>query len=143
MLARYGDDSDEEMYDNNTKTRESAAAVTEMQFPWYQQSYKPVFDCNEGLLDFQKIQGYPIANKTDQHVTLRPRHEEGLSDPPQRILIVCAQTHSVDLVLDKLAVLGDKIPIVRLGNSMLREDLNTKYTLEATRKNDAEAYERV
>lgn len=74
---------------------------------------------------------------------LKPKQEEGLSDPPQRILIVCAQTHSVDLVLDKLAVIADKVPIVRLGQSMVREDLNKKYMLEATRKNDAEAYERV
>ena len=68
----------------------------------------------------------------------------GLSDPPQRILIVCAQTHSVDLLLDKLASIeSQKVPIVRLGQSMVREDLNNKYTLEVTRKNDAAAYERV
>jgi len=47
------------------------------------------------------------------------------------------------LLLDKLAVLEDRASIVRLGQSMVREDLNSKYTLEITRKNDAAAYERV
>ena len=84
-----------------------------------------------------------MALKTDKLVQLKPKQEQGLSDPPQRILIVCAQTHAVDLVLDKLSSISDRVPIVRLGQSMTRDDLNKKYTLEATRKNDPDAYERV
>lgn len=56
---------------------------------------------------------------------------------------MCAQTHAVDLVLDQLQVIAKNTPIVRLGQSMTRDDLNKKFALEATRKNDAAAYERV
>jgi superfamily I DNA and/or RNA helicase len=58
-------------------------------------------------------------------------------------MIVCSANHAVDLLLDKLAVIADKISIVRLGTSMNRDDLNRKYALEATKKNDAIAYTRV
>ena len=86
------------------------------------------------------MQGYPTANKTDVHRDLRPMQVVGLSDPPERILIVCAQSNGVDLLLDKLASFSSKWPIVRLGQSNSREDLNKKYTLEIARKNDATAY---
>ena len=55
-------------------------------------------------------------------------------------MIVCSANHAVDLVLDKLAVIADKVPIVRLGQSMSRDDLNKKYAIETTKKNDAAAY---
>ena len=76
---------------------------------------------------------------------MRPRQEEGLSDPPQRIMIVCASALAIDQLLDKLskAVPNPTKHIVRLGQSATRQDLNQKYTLEATKKNDAAAYERV
>lgn len=97
---------------------------------------------NEGLLD-KKHQGYPESERTDKHISLKPKQVLGLSDPPQRIMIVCAANSSVDLVLDKLSSISHKVPIVRLGQSMTREDLNQKYALEATKKNDVEAYTRV
>ena len=46
-------------------------------------------------------------------------------------------------MLDKLAVLSDKYPIVRLGQSMTRQDLNDRFALESAKKNDVEANERV
>ena len=50
----------------------------------------------------------------------------------------------MDLIIDKLAAsFQNKHPIVRLGHSSVREDLNERYSLETARKNDAVAYERV
>ena len=47
-------------------------------------------------------------------------------------------------MLDKLSkVITNANQIVRLGQSMTRPDLNELYALEATKKNDPEAYERV
>ena len=47
-------------------------------------------------------------------------------------------------MLDKLGqVITDSSIIVRLGQSMTRPDLNEKYALEATKRNDPAAYERV
>ena len=67
MLAN-ADDSDEEMYDTTRDTRQ----VSRNQYPWYQSSYLPVFDLNEGLID-NHPQGYPIAEVTDHVVALRPK----------------------------------------------------------------------
>ena len=78
---------------------------------------------NEGVLD-NPHQGYPESEKTDQHINLKPKQVVGLSDPPQRLMIVCAANHSVDLVLEKLDAISNRVPIVRLGQSMTREDLN-------------------
>ena len=59
-------------------------------------------------------------------------------------MIVCASTYAIDQMLDKLSqIFADPSHIVRLGQSMTRTDLNEKYALEATKKNDAAAYERV
>ena len=101
---------------------------------------------NEGLLEYHQsnLQGYPEAAKTDKFHALKPKQVQGLSDPPQRLMIVCASNHSVDQMLDMLTPMADKHSIVRLGQSFARADLNEKYALEATKKADgAEVYQRV
>ena len=97
------DDSDEDMYDATKDTQQ----VQRDQFQWYQRGYQTVFDMNEGLLEnYQSsLQGYPTSAQTDSHHALKPKQIQGLSDPPQRIMIVSSANNAVDLILDKLAPL--------------------------------------
>lgn len=53
MLAGAQDsDEDEMMYDNTASSKRQTQALSQQQFPWYQPAYEPVFDMNEGLLEY-------------------------------------------------------------------------------------------
>ena len=53
MLAGAADsDDDEMMYDSSAASKNQSEQHSKRNFPWYQAAYEPVFDINEGLLEY-------------------------------------------------------------------------------------------
>ena len=58
-------------------------------------------------------------------------------------MIVTPSSHAVDLILDKLSPIADRVKIRRLGQSLTRKDLNTKYALDVPIRNDGTSFDKV
>ena len=113
-------------------------------FKWHQTAYVPVYDKNENIIGSHKKEGkYPSALVSDQFVRLEPPRRLQHKEPPQRIMIVTPSSHAVDLILDKLSPIADRVKIRRLGQSLTRKDLNTKYALDVPIRNDGTSFDKV
>jgi hypothetical protein len=100
-------------------------------YPWRQSNYSNLFD----KVSLKQSDSYPTALKSDHFVPMKPIEDKS-APPPQRILIVSPTANGIDHILDLLTPCAKKFKILRLGQSVWRNDLNKLFALNVPPKSD-------